>query len=61
MCCDFYLVKNHEIGFNSTTAKAKEKVSTDLELQKFIDVGLAKFENNQILLFKIKVGKGGGS
>ncbi len=53
MCCDFYLVKNHEIGFNSTTAKAKEKVSTDLELQKFIDVDLAKFENNKIKLFKI--------
>jgi hypothetical protein len=35
MFCDFYLVKNHKIGNNSTTAEAREKLSTDLESSEF--------------------------
>jgi hypothetical protein len=31
MFCNFYLVKNHEIAKTSTTPKAREKMSTDLE------------------------------
>jgi hypothetical protein len=53
MLCDFYFAKNHEIANNSTTTKAREKISTDLEYKKFFDIGLAKFENNQILLYNI--------
>ncbi len=51
MFCDFYLVKKPKIANNSRTAKAREKIRTDLEsleFQKCFDVGLAKFENNQI-------------
>jgi hypothetical protein len=29
--CNFYLVKNHKIANNSTSAGAREKLSTDLE------------------------------
>ncbi len=29
--CDFYKVKNHKTADNSTTTKAREKISTDLE------------------------------
>ncbi len=53
---NFYFVKNHTIGNNSTTTKAREKISTDLEsleIQKFFDVCLTKFENNLLLLNKI--------
>ncbi len=49
-------MKNHKFANNSTTAKAREKINTDLESlasQKKIDVRLTKFENNQILLNKI--------
>ncbi len=35
MICDFSLVKNHNIGKNSTTTKAREKIRTDLESQIF--------------------------
>jgi hypothetical protein len=35
MFCNFYLVKNHKIVKNSTTTKAKEKISTDLESLEF--------------------------
>jgi hypothetical protein len=31
MFCNFYLVKNHKIAKNSTTAKAREKISAHLE------------------------------
>jgi hypothetical protein len=31
MFCNFYSVKNHKIAKNSTTNKAREKISTDLE------------------------------
>jgi len=31
MFCNFCLVNNHKIAKNSTTPKAREKVSTDLE------------------------------
>jgi hypothetical protein len=31
MFCNFYLVKNHKIAKNSTTIKAREKISTYLE------------------------------
>jgi hypothetical protein len=53
---NFYLAKNHKIDKNSTTTKAREKISTDLEsleFQKFFDVCLTKFKNNLILLYKI--------
>jgi hypothetical protein len=30
MFCNFYSVKNHKIANNSTTAKARENLSTDL-------------------------------
>ncbi len=56
MFCDFYLVKIHKIAKNSTTTKAREKISTDLEsleFQKYFDVCLMKFKNNQILLIKL--------
>jgi hypothetical protein len=48
MFCNFYFVKNHNIANNSTTIKAREKMSTDwsLELKKFFDVCLSKFKNN---------------
>jgi hypothetical protein len=54
--CDFYLEKNHKIADNSMTFKRREKISTDLESVEFykcFDVSLDKFENNQILLYKI--------
>jgi hypothetical protein len=35
MFCNFYLVKNHKIAKNSTTAKVREKISTDLESLEF--------------------------
>jgi hypothetical protein len=35
MFCNFYLAKNYKIANNSTTAKAREKLSTDLESFKF--------------------------
>ncbi len=53
MAFNFYSMKNHKIAKNSTTARAREKMSTfleSLEFYKFIDVHLAKFKNNQILL-----------
>jgi hypothetical protein len=56
MFCNFYLVKNHKISKNSTTAKAREKISTDLEsleFYKFFDACFTKFKKNQILLNKI--------
>jgi hypothetical protein len=49
-------VKNHKIAQNSTTTKAREKTSTDLEsleFYKFFDVCLTKFKNNKILLNKV--------
>jgi hypothetical protein len=54
MFCNFYIVKNHKIAKkNSATTKAREKISTDFEFYKFFDVCLTKFENNQVLLYKI--------
>ncbi len=57
MLCNFYLVKNHKIAYNSTTGKAREKISADfLESSvfgEFFDVRLTKFKNNQNLLNKI--------
>jgi hypothetical protein len=49
-------VKNNKIAKNSTTTKAREKISTDLESlesYKIFDVCLTKFKNNQILINKI--------
>ncbi len=57
MFCNFYLVKNPKIAKNSTTAKAREKISTDLEyleLREIFDVCLTKSKNNQILLNKME-------
>jgi hypothetical protein len=54
--CYFYLVKNHKIANNLSTAEARAKLSTDLEsfeFQKFLDVCFTKLENSQILLNKI--------
>jgi hypothetical protein len=55
-------VKNHKIADNSTTTKAREKISTDLELkhlsvifdkqQKF---GLLKIYSFEQILFNIKL------
>jgi len=53
MFCNFYLVKNRKIANNSTTTKASEKISTDLETLEFFDVCWIEFKNNQILLNKI--------
>ncbi len=56
MFCNFYFVKNHKIAKNSTIAKAREKISADLESLDFyqkIEVCSTKFENNQILLNRI--------
>ncbi len=53
MFCNFYLVKNHKIAKNSTTTKAREKLSKVLESLEFFDVSLTKFKNSQILLNKI--------
>jgi hypothetical protein len=42
MFCNFYLVKTYKIAKNSTTTKAREKISTDLEsleFQKFLMYG----------------------
>jgi hypothetical protein len=33
--CNFYLEKNHKIAKNSTTTKAGEKISIDLESLEF--------------------------
>jgi hypothetical protein len=33
--CNVYIVKNHKIDKNSTTTKAGEKISTDLEFLEF--------------------------
>jgi hypothetical protein len=33
--CSFYFEKNHKIAKNSTTTKAIEKISTDLESLEF--------------------------
>jgi hypothetical protein len=35
MFCNFYLVKNDKIANNSTTTKAREKISADFESLKF--------------------------
>ncbi len=54
--CNCYLVKNHKISKNSSTTKAREKISTDLEsleILEFFHACLTKFKNNQILLNKI--------
>jgi hypothetical protein len=51
-----YVLKNHKLAKNSTTTKAKEKISTDLEsleVSNFFDVCLNKFKNNQILFHKL--------
>jgi hypothetical protein len=56
MFCNFYLVKNHKLAYNSATTEAREKIRTDLEsleFEKIFDVCLTKFENYQILLDKI--------
>jgi hypothetical protein len=53
MFCSFDLAKNHKIDKNSTTAKAREKISMyleSLEFKEFFDVCWTKFKNNQILL-----------
>ncbi len=56
MFCNFHLEKNHKIAKNSTTIKAREKISTDLEFLEFykeFDACSTTFENNHILRNKI--------
>jgi hypothetical protein len=55
MFCNFYLVKNHKIDKNSTTAKASDKISADLECLEFhtFYVCLTKFKHSQTLLIKL--------
>jgi hypothetical protein len=36
MFCNFYIAKNHQITKNSTTTKAREKISTYLETLEFL-------------------------
>jgi hypothetical protein len=53
---NFYFLMNHKIADNSTTSKATEKISADLEsieFKKFFDVCLTNFKDNQILRNKI--------
>jgi len=57
MFCNFYSVKIHKIAKNSATAKAREKISTDLEfleLSKTFNVCLTNFKNDQVLHNKIR-------
>jgi len=49
MFCNFYSAKHHKIVKNSTTANAREKISTDLESLEFFEASLTKFEKHQIL------------
>ncbi len=49
----FHSVKNYTIAKNTTTTKAREKISTDLESLEFFGIHLTNFKNNQILLNKI--------
>jgi len=56
MFWNFYKVTNDKIANNSTTNKARKKISTYLaflEFYKTFDVSLNKYKNNQILLCKI--------
>jgi len=56
MFCNFYLVKNHKIANNSATTEARDKISADLDPVEFMncfDKCLTKFENYQILIYKI--------
>ncbi len=56
MFCNFYLLKNHKIGKNSTTTKAREKISTYLESvesYQFFDTRFTKFKNDQLLIIKL--------
>ncbi len=41
-----------KIAKNSTTAKGREKISTDME--SFFNARLTKFKHNQVLLNKVK-------
>ncbi len=57
--CNFYLVKNHKIAYNSATNEAIEKITMYLEslvFYNFFDVCLTKLKNYQILLNKISHG-----
>ncbi len=56
MFCKFCSVKSHKIANKSATIEARVKIITNLgslEFQNFGGVGLATFENNQILHNKI--------
>jgi hypothetical protein len=51
MFYNIYFAKNHKIAKNSTTVKAREKISADLESLEFykkLDVCLTIFLNNKI-------------
>ena len=46
-------MKNNKIANNSTTTEAGEKLSTDLEFQKFFDACLTKFRKIKFYLIKL--------
>jgi hypothetical protein len=49
-----YFVKNHKIAKSSTTTKAREKISTDLEsIEHYNFLCMFVYLKNQILLYKI--------
>jgi hypothetical protein len=52
MFCNFYLVKNHKIANNSTSAGAREKLSTDLESLEFYYCLMCLTLKNQIVCSK---------
>ncbi len=56
MFCNFYFVKNHKIANNSTTNKARLKISSyleSLEFQKCIKVYLTKLKTIKVYIIKL--------
>jgi hypothetical protein len=55
MFCNFYLEKNLKIANNSSTTKAREKISAYLESSELYNfyVCLTKFKKNQFFFIKL--------
>jgi hypothetical protein len=51
--CNIYLIKNNKIARNSTTTKAREKISTDLESPEFFEVCLTNLETIKFYFIKL--------
>ncbi len=53
MFCNFYLVENSQIPYNSSTTDDRKEIMTDLEslcLKKYIlIVGFTEFKSNQVI------------